>query len=143
MKKVEIKSGEFRFVGKLLTEEAPETCRVFENMLPLKSQFIHVRWSGEGCWVPLGEFKLENDGTPVGFENHTSHPSVGDILFYPGGYSETEIILAYGACSFASKMGQLAGNHFLTIVEGKENLRALGVKVLWEGAQDVVFQTCE
>jgi hypothetical protein len=99
-----------------------------------------VRWSGEGCWVPLGEFKLENDGAPVGFENHTSHPSVGDILFYPGGYSETEIILAYGACSFASKMGQLAGNHFLTIVEGKENLRALGVKVLWEGAQDVVFE---
>ena len=102
-----------------------------------------MRWSGEGCWVPLGEFKLENDGASVGFENHTSHPSVGDILFYPGGYSETEIILAYGACSFASKMGQLAGNHFLTIVEGKENLRALGVKVLWEGAQDVVFETYE
>jgi len=99
-----------------------------------------VRWSGEGCWVPLGDFKLENDGAAVGFENHTSHPSVGDILFYPGGYSETEIILAYGSCCFASKMGQLAGNHFLTIVEGKEKLRELGTKVLWEGAQDVLFE---
>lgn len=58
------------------------------------------------------------ESTPVGFENHTSHPSKGDILFHPGGYSETEIILAYGACSFSSRMGQLAGNHFLTIVEG-------------------------
>jgi hypothetical protein len=65
---------------------------------------------------------------------------VGDILFYPGGYSETEIILAYGACSFASKMGPLAGNHFLTIVEGREHLRALGTTVLWQGAQDVLFE---
>ena len=43
-------------------------------------------------------------------------------------------------CSFASKMGPLAGNHFLTIVHGREHLRALGHKVLWEGAQDVVFE---
>ena len=43
MNKVEIVSGKFRFVGKLLTEEAPETCSFFESMLPLKSSFIHVR----------------------------------------------------------------------------------------------------
>lgn len=120
--------------------DAPLTVSAFLQLLPYRQKLIHVRWSGEGCWVPLGEFKLENDGEPVGFENHTSHPSVGDVLFYPGGFSETEIILAYGSCSFASKMGQLAGNHFLTIVEGKENLRALGVEVLWEGAQDVLFE---
>ena len=65
---------------------------------------------------------------------------MGDVLFYPGGYSETEIIFAYGSCSFSSKLGQLAGNHFLTIVEGKEHLRALGEKVLWEGAQDISFE---
>ena len=68
-----------------------------------------------------------------------AHPSVGDILFYPGGYSETEIIMAYGPCSFSSKMGQLAGNHFLTVVDGREQLPDIGRKVLWEGAQDVVF----
>jgi hypothetical protein len=37
-------------------------------------------------------------------------------------------------------MGQLAGNHFLTVVKGKERLRELGTKVLWEGAQDVLFE---
>ncbi len=37
-------------------------------------------------------------------------------------------------------MGQLAGNHFATIVEGGENLRELGRLVLWEGAQDVRFE---
>ena len=115
--------------------DAPLTVAAFMKLLPYQQKFIHVRWSGEGVWVPLGTFELGVD-----FENHTSHPSAGDILFYPGGYSETEIILAYGACSFASKMGTLAGNHFLTIVEGREHLRALGTKVLWEGAQDVLFE---
>jgi len=65
----------------------------------------------------------------------------GDLLFYPGGYSETEILLAYGPCSFASKMGPLAGNHFLTIVEGRKQLKELGRRVLWEGAQDIVIST--
>ena len=40
---------------------------------------------------------------------------------------------------FASKLGQLAGNHFLTVIEGAEQLGELGRRVLWEGAQDVVF----
>lgn len=115
--------------------DAPKTVEAFLKLLPYRQRVIHVRWSGEAVWVPLGEFQLG-----VGFENHTSHPSVGDILFYPGGYSETELLIAYGSCSFASKMGQLAGNHFLTIVEGREHLRTLGVKTLWEGAQDVLFE---
>jgi hypothetical protein len=115
--------------------DAPQTVAAFLRLLPYRQKIIHVRWSGEAVWVPLGDFQLG-----VGFENHTSHPSVGDILFYPGGYSETEIIWAYGSCSFASKMGPLAGNHFLTVVEGKEHLRALGTQVLWQGAQDVLFE---
>ena len=139
MTRLKITAGGFDFIAETLPD-APLTVAAFLSLLPYRQKLIHVRWSGEGCWVPLGEFRLESDGVPVGFENHTSHPSVGDILFYPGGYSETELIMAYGACSFASKMGQLAGNHFLTIVEGKENIRKLGTKVLWEGAQDVVFE---
>jgi hypothetical protein len=134
MTQVLIQSAGYRFVAET-HPQAPDTVAAFLKLLPYRQKLIHVRWSGEGCWIPLGDFRLG-----VGFENHTSHPSVGDILFYPGGYSETEIILAYGSCMFASKMGQLAGNHFLTIVEGKENLRPLGEKVLWEGAQDVVFE---
>jgi hypothetical protein len=139
MPKIRITAGGFRFLAET-HPEAPQTVAGFLKLLPYRQKLIHVRWSGEGCWVPLGEFVLESDGRKVGFENHTSHPSVGDILFYPGGYSETEIILAYGSCSFSSRMGQLAGNHFLTIVEGREQLRELGRKTLWEGAQDVAFE---
>lgn len=114
--------------------QAPKTVEAFLALLPYRQRLIHVKWSGVATWIPLAEFQLG-----VGFENHTSHPSVGDILFYPGGYSETEILLPFGACSFASKMGPLAGNHFLTIVEGRDQLTALGRQVLWEGAQDIEF----
>ncbi len=132
-RRLQITAAGHRFIAEV-HPDAPDTFAAFAKLLPYRQKLIHVRWSGEAVWVPLGEFELG-----VGFENHTSHPSVGDVLFYPGGFSETELLIAYGACSFASKMGQLAGNHFLTIVEGRENLRALGRKVLWEGAQEVVF----
>jgi len=133
MTKIRISSAGREFIAET-HPDAPQTVAAFLKLLPYKEKLIHVRWSGEAVWIPLGDFKLG-----VGFENHTSHPSVGDVLFYPGDYSETELLLAYGSCSFSSKMGQLAGNHFLTIVEGREQLRPLGRQVLWEGAQDVVF----
>jgi tRNA(Glu) U13 pseudouridine synthase TruD len=40
---------------------------------------------------------------------------------------------------FASKLGQLAGNHFLTVVEGMDKLPEMGRRVLYEGAQEIVF----
>lgn len=132
MNRVLIKSGKYEFVGQLLMEQAPETCRVFLSMLPMKSKFIHVRWSGEGIWIPFGELR-----TGLQLENHISHPAIGEMLFYPGGVSEMELILSYGRCCFASQYGQLPGNHFLTIVEGLDSLSAFGKKVLWEGAQEI------
>lgn len=130
-----ITAGPFEFTARMEHEAAPQTCAAFTKLLPYRQKIIHARWSGEACWIPLGEFQLG-----VGYENHTSHPSRGDILFYPGGYSETEILFPYGSALFASKMGQLAGNHFLTIVDGRDQLPAMGKLVLWEGAQDIVFE---
>ncbi len=128
-------AGKFVYTARMEESDAPLTCVAFKQLLPYRQKIIHARWSGEACWIPLGDFKLGVD-----FENHTSHPSRGDILFYPGGYSETEILFPYGSACFASKMGQLAGNHFLTVVEGHEQLAAMGRTVLWDGAQDIVFE---
>ncbi len=123
------------FTARMEEEDAPKTCEAFTKLLPFHSKIIHARWSGEAAWIPLGDFQLG-----VGYENHTSHPAPGQILFYPGGFSETEILFPYGGARFASKLGQLAGNHFLTIVSGNEHLRELGRTVLWEGAKDIVFE---
>jgi Protein of unknown function (DUF3830) len=103
-------------------------------MLPLKTELIQARWSGEAAWIPLGDLDLG-----LSYENHTSHPAPGHLLLYPGGISETEILFPYGATLFASKMGQLAGNHFATIYEGNEHLRELGELVLRQGAQEITF----
>jgi hypothetical protein len=134
MSDIRIAAGPFIFAARFEREMAPQTCAWFERVLPYRERIIHVRWSGEACWIPLGAL---NPG--IGYENATSYPAPGQILFYPGGVSETEILLTYGACQFASKAGQLAGNPFLTIVEGLENLRPLGELTLWHGAQDIEF----
>jgi len=130
-----IVSGDYAFVARMEWDAAPKTCAAFVAKLPFVNKLIHVRWSGESCWIPLGDFEFG-----VGHENATSYPAPGEILLYPGGYSETEILFPYGACAFASKMGMLAGNHFLTVVDGNDKLRELGVKTLWEGAKDIRFE---
>ena len=126
---------DLHFTARFEEARAPKTCAAFVQLLPYRQKIIQARWSGEAAWIPLGEFRLD-----VGYENHTSHPAPGEILFHPGGYSETEILFPYGRAMFSSQLGQLAGNHFLTIVEGREQLSEMGRRVLWEGAQDVRFE---
>jgi hypothetical protein len=132
---IAIQSGAFSFLGRLETAVAPQTCAKFQTLLPYRQKIIHVRWSGEACWIPLGALELG-----LAQENNTSYPAPGEILLYPGGVSETEFLIPYGAVRFASKVGQLAGNHFLTITDGKAQLRALGEHVLWQGAQEITFK---
>lgn len=131
-----VTAGSFRFAARLEEDAAPKTVAVLRSLLPLRSRLVQARWSGESAWVPLG-FDLE---LGLGPENANSYPAAGELLLYPGGLSEVEILFPYGATCFASKMGQLAGNHFATIVEGREQLRELGRVILWEGAQPILFE---
>ena len=85
-----IEVGSHRFVARLEHEAAPRTCAAFLKMLPFSNQVIHSCWSGEAVWVPLADFD-----TGLDYENHTSHPSRGDVLLHPGGFSETEILFAW------------------------------------------------
>ena len=111
------------------------TCAAFLSLLPYRQKLIHARWSGEACWIPLGEFRLG-----VEPENAITNPAPGQLLFYPGGISETEILFPYGKSAFACKEGPLAGSPFLTVIEGADNLAALGRLTLWQGAQDIAFE---
>jgi Protein of unknown function (DUF3830) len=130
-----ITTGDFSFTARLEERTAPQTVASFRKLLPLDSKIIQARWSGQSAWIPMGDLDVG-----IGAENATSYPAAGELLLYPGGVSETELLFPYGHTCFASKAGQLAGNHFATIVEGGERLQELGELVLWHGAQDISFR---
>lgn len=143
MTDLSIRVGDLNFTARW-EAEAPDTCAAMRELLPLRSKLIHCRWSGEGCWIPTGDDKL-----PVGYENHTSHPAPGEIIVYTGDISEGEILIAYGGVTFSSKLGQLAGNHFATIVSAggdddrdsiRDTLREMGRRALWDGAQEITIE---
>ena len=126
---------DLHFLARMEDAAAPATCAAFRRLLPYTQRLVHCRWSGEGCWIPLGDFALG-----VGPENATSRPRRGEILWYPGGISETELLFPYGEVAFACRAGPLAGNHFLTIIEGLDQLAELGHRVLYRGAHDIHFR---
>ncbi len=131
MANLTIRVGDLHFTARWETD-APRTVEAVRRLLPIRSKLIHCRWSGEGTWIPFGDLDVG-----VGYENHTSHPAPGDLLIYTGDLSECEILFPYGACMFSSKLGQLAANHFATVISGAEQLPEMGRRVLWEGAQEI------
>jgi hypothetical protein len=136
---LKITAGPYTFRARLEEEHAPKTAAAIRAMLPFRSKLVHCKWSGESTWVPMGDTKV-GAGNGLGYENHTSHPAPGQVLIYPGGISETEILFPYGSTSFSSKVGQLAGNHFATVIEGNDQLAEIGRLTLWEGAQDFTIE---
>lgn len=130
-----IEIDEYPFDAVFEENSSPRTCDAFRKVMPFESQIVHVRWSGEGVWIPLGDRDFA-----VEYENATSYPAPGQVLLYPGGKSETEILIAYGSVRFASKAGPLAGNHFATITSDLVKLRTIGVSTLWDGSKRIVFR---
>jgi hypothetical protein len=132
---IRIRVGPLAFTARWEESAAPRTCTAFRRLLPYRREIIQARWSGEAGWIPLGDFDLG-----VGPENTTREPRPGALLFHPAGISETEILLPYGTARFASVKGPLSGNHFLTIVDGREQLPELGRLLCWKGAQVITFE---
>jgi hypothetical protein len=139
--------------ARLETEHAPLTVAAVRSMLPFAGKVLQGRWSGESAWVPVDDWQAASSPLgsgpaagpastrkiELGYENHTSHPAPGELLLYCFGLSVTEFLIPYGPTIFNSRVGQLAGNHFATVTSGRESLRELGRRVLWEGAQDITI----
>jgi hypothetical protein len=75
MSQLVIHAGDFTFNARFEEALAPKTVAAFRNAMPFESQAIHVRWSGEGVWMPLGDLDFG-----VSYENHTSYPAPGQII---------------------------------------------------------------
>ena len=120
--------GNLQFSGRF-EAKAPISCGWLRERLPLEGSLTQARWSGEAGGYPL---RTEVRLAP---ENSRSDPEPGQILLYAGVASEPEILFPYGFCRFAWKGGALAGNHVITLVEGLDQLGALGESVQQNGAQ--------
>ncbi len=136
MPQIRLMAGGLVFAARLEEDLAPNTCAVLKGLLPLRAKIVQARWSGQALWIPLGE-SLDLQG--LGRENATSTPAPGQLLLYPGGISEQEVLVPYGVTRFACVDGPLEGNHFATITEGAADLPTLGNQILWQGAQDVAL----
>src|SRR3989442_1248804 len=69
-----IRVGDLHFTARW-EPDAPETVAAVRRLLPVSSQLIHCRWSGEGTWIPFGDLDVG-----VGYEHHTSHPAPAEML---------------------------------------------------------------
>src|SRR5258708_18579333 len=127
---LEITVGSLRFTARWEADVAPKTCAAFRRLLPLRAQLVQARWSGESAWIPLGDLQ-----TGLGYENHTTYPAAGQLLLYPGGISETEVLFPYGSTSFASKAGPLGGNHLAPIEKGPQPSAPCGRRRVSQRAQ--------
>ncbi len=85
-------------LAELLDDEAPKTCEMIWNRLPLEHDLVHGRYSGMEVFVVL------ESPQPVPDENRTMLPLPGELLYwYTQGASVTgdknavaEICLIYG-----------------------------------------------
>jgi len=67
-----------RIHGALRARRGLANLRQIRSMLPCRERLIHVRWSGEASWIPLGDLDLG-----LGCENTTSYPAPGQLLLHP------------------------------------------------------------
>ena len=132
---IRVRMGSTVLQARLEPNRSPRTVDAFLARLPWSGQLVHARWSGEALWMPLGDATLYD-----GYEDATSYPSPGQVLWHPRDASEAELLIAYGPTHFASKAGQLKGNHFMTLLADSEELATIGRAVLWEGAIEVAFE---
>lgn len=135
MTSLTVRIGSMLFSATLESDRAPLTTAAFRARLPFEGKLVQARWSGEAGWVPLAAYDLG-----VTSENATSHPAPGQVLWHPPGLSEAELLVPYGSACFSSRVGQLAGNHFLTIEDERGGLAEVGRRLLWEGAQSICFE---
>ena len=133
-----VRIGPLSFRATLESERAPRTTAAFLARLPFEGHLVQARWSGEAGWVPLADYDLGVD-----YENATSFPAPGQVLWHPPGLSEAELLVPYGGTCFSSRVGQLAGNHFLTIIDERGGLAEVGTRLLRGGAQPISFQLAD
>ena len=59
MEYLSITIGEYKIKAKLHVKEAPETCRLLTDAVPIIGNLIQARWSGEAAWLQMDTYEIE------------------------------------------------------------------------------------
>lgn len=151
---VELPKHDLRCVARLLDEEAPRTSAAVWDALPLGGDIYHAKYARNELYTFVPPFAPE----PIGSENPTITPIPGDLVYFefasgilPAatyGYDEEagqgaagadlviDLALFYGRNNLLinGDVGWVPGNVFGTIVEGLDDLAAVGNDVWRSGA---------
>jgi hypothetical protein len=134
-RRITITLGKARAVAELLEDDAPKTCDLIWNMLPLEGITGHSIDSGK-------EVLMNLDREPGFFpENQTIHELPGDVIFYykptvppPATLPKPVISFIYDRdTQIRSLHGTVPVNLFAHIVEGLEQLANEAVRMKKEG----------
>ena len=130
--------GAETFSGRYRDDLAPMSCARLRALVPYQGDVIHARWSGEAIWSPLAA--VWPPGTSLPPEHGIGSPQPGQVLLFAAEESEPEVLIAYGFCRFASRVGPLEGSPVLSIEDRLSELAWLGSRILWDGAKRLVIQ---
>ncbi len=139
-----------RAVATLLDDEAPRTCKLVWEALPLEGETYHAKWAGRELYTLVPPL-----GPSPGQENAIIMPIPGDVLYFDVSPDSIDLPLAlrrkypkglvdlavfYGRNSLLlGPAGFMPGNLFATITEGlAEYARACG-ELFREGMVDERF----
>lgn len=149
---IQLPKHDLRCVARLLDEEAPRTCAAIWSALPLAGDVYHAKYARNELYT----FVPPVADQPLGHENPTVTPIPGDVVYFefaaghlPAatyGYNDDEgaagrdlvvdLALFYGRNNLLlnGDVGWVPGNVFATIVEGLDDLAAVGNDIWRAGA---------
>ena len=130
-----IHAGDFTFNARFEEELAPKTVAAFRKAMPFESQAIHVRWSGEAGWIPLGDLDLG-----AGVRKPHQLPGAGTHHPLPRRNQRDRDPAGLWWRAVREQDGSTRGQPFHHPDLGLENLTTFGKTVLWKGAQKIRFE---
>ena len=126
-------------VARLLEYEAPETCDIVWNALPITADAWHAKYAMNEVYCLVPPIR----GDAPGLENSTIVPTTGDVVYFyfPKGHlarsfrdekgmqdlpGVVDLAVFYGRNNFLFNpaTGYVPGNVYATIVEGLEEMAA-------------------
>src|SRR5262245_33783540 len=75
---VTFKTRKVSCIARLIEDDAPKTCAIVWDALPIEGETYHAKHSGNEVYTLIPAFAADEPG----LENATFIPDMGDILYY-------------------------------------------------------------